>query len=306
MSSSNNQIDWPMIIIIVSIIALIGGIGLIANASSESKLLDDSSKTPEEITLAQLIKRGPNGNNNVIVTNFNWAPNYVYTTYKGSWNSVWIPIVPADNSGQPGFGGAPAVVKALVKSTKASNKNDVEMLATKTKLRGMVINKIDSVSGDAKNLLENTYKGSDMETCIIIQEGREPSTKDSVNTMRFFGIILIPVSILLGVFGGYLKAGGGISRKRRSSTLRKKSRPIEREAEREKPRSRRRVEEDDEPPRRRRVDDDDEPPRRRRVDDEDEDRTRSRRRLDDDDRDEDRRRRRDDDDDRPPPRRRSD
>ncbi len=274
-----NNTDWPKLMVIVSIIALIAGIALIFYARSEQKLADDSKEIPEEITLQKLIARGPNGNNNVILTHFAVCDNCVYEHKNGNWTCAWVPIVPSENV-PPGqnTGGSPLVIHAMIKSPKAKNMKDLEQRCNKARLRGMVINKINTLSSDARYILEGRYTGTNFDTCIIIEEGREPSSQGHIQVLRMLGIILIPISVGGCFLAGYLKVGG----RRRNYVS------VERRPKKKK----RYVEDEDSPRKRAQQSRDDDAPRARRRADEDEDR------------DDDRRERRRDDDEResPPPR----
>src|SRR5262249_18214666 len=73
-------------------------------AVDEYRLSARSSQEPEEISLRNLINRGPNGNPNIILTDFSIFEDYVYQKklVSGRWTKVWVPIVPTDKEDTPG------------------------------------------------------------------------------------------------------------------------------------------------------------------------------------------------------------
>jgi hypothetical protein len=79
----------------------------------EREIAKESSPTPETMTLSQLIARGPNGNANVIVTDFVVVRDHaVERGRKGRVSGTWVPIAPKD--ADPAAGESPRALKALV------------------------------------------------------------------------------------------------------------------------------------------------------------------------------------------------
>jgi hypothetical protein len=226
------------------------GVVLMVVGFMEQGVAAKASKVPEEITLKNLIARGPDGNPNILLTDFQLCENYVYKTKNGIWQSAWVPAVPRDGLGQ---GGRPNVIQALIFTINARDPNSLYQLCGQPKLRALVINKIVSLGGEEKRLLEQSYPGTDFGRCLIIQEGREPAG---------------PVKLLLMVGGGSVVAlagiglvGFGIVKWRQEQSPRRRPRGSRYEEDEDED------EEDEERPRRRRArrEDEDEPrPRRRR------------------------------------------
>ena len=76
------------------------GICLLVVGFKEKEIAGMASKVPEEISLKNLIARGPDGNPNIILTDFVLCDNYVYKT-RGTafWTNAWIPVVPRQAQG---------------------------------------------------------------------------------------------------------------------------------------------------------------------------------------------------------------
>jgi hypothetical protein len=66
-------------------------------------------------------------------------------------------------------------VEALIFSTNARNEDELAERCDRPQLRALVTNRIASLSSEEKNLLTPHYPGTDFDTCLIIQEGREPA-----------------------------------------------------------------------------------------------------------------------------------
>jgi hypothetical protein len=91
------------------------GVILVVVGLQERNLAAAASQEPEEISLKNLIARGPNGNPNIILKDFALCDNYVFKTRGTQWSSAWVPAVPAE-AVPPGQarGGRPAAIQALI------------------------------------------------------------------------------------------------------------------------------------------------------------------------------------------------
>ena len=93
---------------------------------------------PEEISLANLIARGPDGNTNIIVKDFVVCENFAYkpNTTGGRWTKVWVPIVPS-SAVPPGQmnGGKPTKLQALIFSINIGNQGELQQKCSGPKLR---------------------------------------------------------------------------------------------------------------------------------------------------------------------------
>jgi hypothetical protein len=209
-----------------------GGIGcfLIYLGFQERGLAATANQVPEEISLKNLIARGPDGNPNVILTDYELCENIVYKPGKyGGWQNVWVPVVPIDeteeeplpfpganppgknppgkNPGVPNdvqpAGVKPTVVRALIFTTHAHNEDELVRNCQKDKLPALVTNKISSIGYEEKKILEQQYPGTDWSRCLIIHEGREPAgvVKQTLlfggGAALIFLAMVIPVVILI-------------------------------------------------------------------------------------------------------------
>jgi hypothetical protein len=220
------------------------GIGLLCWGGMEWNLGRGASSTPERITLKQLIARGPEGNPNIILTDFELGDNYVITEKNGRWNDVYVPAAPAGelNAGA-GPGQPQAPIKAVIFSLHVHSEPEIGPVLGKRELPALVTNRIRSLGSEEKRLLKDSYGGNiDVDHCLIIQEGRTP-TSGAVLALIFGGGLLA----LLGAVGVAvmpLLAGRSAS----SPRARKRGRRDDDDEDDDEPRrKRRRPRDEDEP-----------------------------------------------------------
>jgi hypothetical protein len=217
-----------------------------------------------------------------------------------------VPIVPKDAAGPDGKGGSPAAFKAVIFTSKVRNDGDLYQRLSQPQLPGLVTNKIMSLDGKQKRLLQESYPQTDFSTCLIIHDGREPASEEKSALMIYGGgaAVVIGLGLLALALLAWRRSAAETARRTKS----RKSGPLRGDEDDDEPRPRKRRvvvdDEDEEPSRRKRRplddDEDDTPPRKRRPvlrEDEEDDRPRRRRPADDDEDDRPRRRPRRDYDD---------
>jgi hypothetical protein len=244
----------------------------------EWRLGRGASATPERISLKQLLARGPEGNPNIILTDFELGDNFVYETKNNRWTGVYVPAVPTGDpnagagpgrQGEPNAGagpGRPTRINAVIFSLNVHNEAEIKTILGRRELPALVTNRIRSLGSEEKRLLENSYgAGIDVNKCLIIQEGRTPMSGAILALMFGSGALLLLWAAGLAV-AGFIQRGqdvrGGGRRKRREDE----------EDDEDRPRKRRRTDEDDE------EDEEDRPRKRRKTDDDDDDEPRPKRR----------------------------
>lgn len=168
-----------------------GGAGLCAVFwIEEYRLSSRSSQEPEEISLRDLIKRGPGGNPNIILKDFSIFEDYVYQRklVSGRWTKVWVPIVPTD--GDEADAAKPAAIRAFLFSADVGNDKEVRQRFDRPQLRGMVNPDAAKPGILGGGLIRRSYPGTDPNTCLIIEEGKEPA--------GVLKLVLLGVGFLLG------------------------------------------------------------------------------------------------------------
>src|SRR5919197_2943320 len=147
-----------------------------------------SSQTPETISLSHLIARGPEGNANIILTDFvAIKPHVVQRGKRGVYSGTWIPIVPKD-AAPPDGGVPPTGVKAFVYSDKVRNPEGAYQRLSNPELPGLVTNKIMTPNSGAMDELKEKFPQTDFSSCIFIHEGREPISEETAAFVIYGGI----------------------------------------------------------------------------------------------------------------------
>jgi hypothetical protein len=266
----------------------------------ERDIAQASSATPDTLTLSQLIARGPDGNANVVVTDYvALRPHVMHRGKRGRWSGAWVAVVPKDDA--PAGGGPPKAVRAFVFSG-ARDPDAVYQRLSNPQLPRMVSNRIMTPNDSEKDELQGLFPQADFSTCVYFHEGREPASEERSALMIYGGIAAGVIGLgLLGLALVLWRKGAAEEARRKGRRTTGPLRGDEDDDDEPRPRKRRVADdEDDEQSRQKRrpAEDEDGPTRRRRPvagdDDDDDDRPRRRQSVDDED---DRRRRRRDRDD---------
>ena len=169
---------------------VLGGMLLFA-CYHEWRLGSAASAQPENLTLEQLIARGPNGNPNVRLRDFQLGENFAYFTDNHGiyWTRVLVPAVPSTMGEQAAH---VLIPKVIIKSTHVANKEQLDSLHARTQMQGLVVNRIESLGKDERELLVEDYPGIDFDNCIIFEEGRKPSDGTMIFLMGGGGLALAP------------------------------------------------------------------------------------------------------------------
>jgi hypothetical protein len=186
-----------------AIFAFVIGVPLLLSGFKEKKLSDASSTAPETMSLEKLVQRGPEGNPNINLTGFLLCNNFVYVYPKNdllnqrTWNGVWVPIIVRPADVRPGTIAhlQGAGVQALIYSKNVRTKEGLIPHLGVEQLSGMVINSIETLSTDKKQLLEKSYPNINFDRCIIFEEGRKPADAESISLRTDGGCALIFIGI---------------------------------------------------------------------------------------------------------------
>jgi ribosomal protein L32 len=192
------------------LIPLVIGITFLGVGFKEQKLADISSAEPEPISLARLLERGPNGNPNLILSDFEICENWILYEKKamvgvavGEWTKVWVPIVPTSNANRAGAAFAnfqdPQDIRTLILSSRVHNENEVVPTLAVKQLSGMVINQIAALSSKEKDLLRQGYPGVNFDNVIIFEENRQPASSEKIGWLLAGGGLLVVVGIGIAV-----------------------------------------------------------------------------------------------------------
>lgn len=190
------------------------GAVLIYFGIQENSLASAADEKPQVITCEQLATAGPGDNAHVTLTDFVlWTDAFVYEE-EGSvvkkWSRVWIPAVPeggeahqaaveaVEEFGRNATIPPPKNIRIIVQAN-AANENEVERLAERDALTGLVINRISDLGSEERGILEQSYPGVDFDHVWIIQEGRKPASGAKVAFMIGLGVLGCVIGLVLAV-----------------------------------------------------------------------------------------------------------
>jgi hypothetical protein len=153
---------------------LIGALGCLYFGVQEYALSARSSNEPEEISVRDLIRRGPEGNPNIILTDFSIFEDYICQKkmISGRWTKVWVPIVPKDDDAD---GDQTAAIHIFLYSENVANEAEARQRFSKPKLRGLINQEAPKPGIIGSIMIEKRYPGTKPHNCIIIVEGKEPA-----------------------------------------------------------------------------------------------------------------------------------
>jgi hypothetical protein len=132
--------------------------------------LGASSAEPENLTLAELIARGPEGNPNVRLSEFQFDEKVLIHKTRGKygeqWDYVWLSARPRGSHPDSRF--------ALVRNKRLQDQDDLNQFSTVRALPGLVINKLEKLGDEELRLLRGTYPDTDFDRVVLIDAYQEP------------------------------------------------------------------------------------------------------------------------------------
>jgi hypothetical protein len=158
-------------------------------------LASRSSQEPEEISLQDLIKRGSEGNPNIILKDFVIFDDFVYEkkALSARWTRVWVPVVPS-NEAEKASG--KAAIRVFLYSENVGNEKEARARFEHPKMRGLVNPNAPKPGIIGSVLIKRSYPGTDPSRCIMIEEGLEPA-----GPLKLL-MYALGVALFLGMTGG--------------------------------------------------------------------------------------------------------
>ncbi len=194
------------------ILAIFIGGGFLCYMGYQEVVLRGVAKAePQALTVQQLINDGIGENANVKLEEFivcEWA--YIYKGDAGDMDTVWVPLIPVngayhqklmaafDENGNQ-IGDVPPLenVRVVLKSSDIGNETELGQLQEAHTITGMVINEVESMSGEELDLLRESYPRTNASQIQLVEHNRKPKGWGAV--LGFFG-----GGGALIAFGGFL------------------------------------------------------------------------------------------------------
>ena len=163
---------------------VIGGGIVMFFAFQEFGLASKSNSVPVEITLSELVEKGPQDNVYFTVRDFMPAgDDYVYEESRpGNMTKVWVPCIPLDTQDTTKF--------ILYSNNTRTEDALIEMVAADT-VTGMIVNDITKLDRETTNLLKQGLPGVDISAAYIFEANRKPSSYLACTGLFLIGLILI-------------------------------------------------------------------------------------------------------------------
>lgn len=194
------------------ILAIFIGGGFLCYMGYQEVVLRGVAKAePQALSVQQLINDGVGENANVTLQDFivcDWA--YVYKgDNTNDMETVWVPLIPVngpyhqklmaafDEDGNQ-ISEVPPLenVRVILKSSDIGSETELGALQDVQTISGMVINEVESMSGEELTLMRESYPGTDSQVQLV-EHNRKPKGWGAV--LGFFG-----GGGALIAFGGFL------------------------------------------------------------------------------------------------------
>lgn len=166
----------------------IGGVLLLVLGVKESILAGKAEAEPSQMRLQELIENGMGDNIHLTLTEVNCIldETVVYGDQGPggeivNYDKVWIPATAEGGDGS---------VKLIIKSTSAKTDGEVQAVASKATHTGLIVNDIESISGEERQLL-STVPGVNLDAVYIFHESRAPSGTGMLILYYLGGLLLI-------------------------------------------------------------------------------------------------------------------
>jgi hypothetical protein len=192
---------------------LVFGVTLIVLACNEVRLwlLADAKAHP--LTCAELGAHGPGRNAHVEVTDGLLCEDaFVFEQRDGCWATTWVPLVPRDSAYGRQLAAArargettrlppPGEIAVLVRIGAAHSFADVQAVARRASLSGVVVNAIEPLGPEERDLLHKQYPAVDFATSWILDLDRTPASVPAIAGGLGTGALLL-VFLVHTLFGG--------------------------------------------------------------------------------------------------------
>jgi len=176
----------------LGIVGLVTGGMLLFAGAREWQLGSTASAQPDDVSLEELVARGPDAQPHVRVRDFVLGDNYVY--FEDDTGSYWTDVlIPAVSSKMGDQASHVLIPQVIVKTKHISNEDQLSALRARARLEGMVVNRIEALGSEEKDILAKDYPGINFDKCIILEEGREPSQGAMLFLMGGGGLALVLV-----------------------------------------------------------------------------------------------------------------
>jgi len=188
----------------IAIALVVGGAFLTFFGYNENKLASAADTDPQTMTAAELIANGPGDNAHILLEDFQviaWET-IVLTPEdnENKYEKVWAPVITIDDPYIEEIQALPDTalttppyreeIGLILYSKDIASGAELERVAMNETVQGLVINEIDTLSGDELKELQKSLK-IDPDKVIILEHNRNPKSGGLTMLMMVGGILLI-------------------------------------------------------------------------------------------------------------------
>lgn len=181
---------------------------LVARGVPDQDLGKEVGTTKHRLTLKELLRQGPQGPRNVVITEYRLCDNYVVERRQagGGYVRAYIPIVPPDPDPPPWPGELrPEKVDLIVHCYQALTEDELIRRLGKTELSGLIRGTVADLGVEEQRLLLKSYPKTDPRTCLVLDEGSDVPPAEGVRFLKNAGYVLSAIGASLLLLAAYLR-----------------------------------------------------------------------------------------------------
>lgn len=168
-----------IIITVVGVMAIVLGV-------RETILAGKADAEPTQMSVQELIANGVGDNIHLTLTGVACSDEFVYSASEragrvGNYETCYIPAAAAGGDG---------ALKLIIKTTEAKNDGDVQAISNRSSHTGLIVNSIESLSGEEEQLL-GSISGVDTAAVYIFHESRTPTGAGMLILYFAGGLVLL-------------------------------------------------------------------------------------------------------------------
>ena len=185
---------------------VVGGAILAFFGYNENKLASAADAQPQDITVAELIENGIGDNAHIRLGDFWLLDTQSVVEYEGTddtkYTKIWSPVITSDDAYVEeyiAFMDSDALtpppyndtVHVVLYSESINDDNDFYNLLQEETVQGLIINEIETISGEELSLLRQSLPGLDPDKVLVLEHNRKPKSAGTTMLMMVGGVLLM-------------------------------------------------------------------------------------------------------------------
>lgn len=185
---------------------VVGGAILTFFGYNENKLASAADAEPQKMTVAELIENGPGDNAHLVLSDFWLLDAESVVEYEGEdqsrYTKIWSPMISSGDAYVQRYLAfmaseevdAPTyedTIHIVMYSEQINDDNDFYNFLQKETVQGLIVNEIESISGEELSLLQQSLPGINADKVLIFEHNRKPKSSGATMAMMAGGVLLI-------------------------------------------------------------------------------------------------------------------